>query len=163
MRELKNNEIWIAHRADPYVYRHVDGNYYFTASLPDYSGIILRRAAVLEDLDQAQEHRIWHKHETGPMGNHVWAPELHYLQGKWYIYFAAGDAEDKWRVRPYVLECKGQDPLVDGWIERGMMQCADEDEFSFRSFSLDVTVFEWKGQLYCVWAEKIGVGKMISN
>ena len=44
-----------------------------------------------------------------------------------------------------------------------MMQCADEDEFSFRAFSLDGTVFENKGEYYYVWAEKVGVGRMISN
>lgn len=163
MRELKNNEVWIAQRADPYVYRHTDGSYYFTASLPAYDGIALRRAAVLEELDCAEEVMIWEKHKTGSMGAHIWAPELHYLEGKWYIYFAAGDAEDKWHIRPYVLECQGQDPLKDGWLEKGMMQCADEDEFSFRSFSLDATIFEHKGQYYYVWAEKVGVGKMISN
>ncbi len=160
---MKNNEIWIARRADPYVYRHTDGIYYFTATLPDYGGIALRRAASLEGLAEAEEVMIWKKHEAGPMGAHIWAPELHYLQGKWYIYFAAGDAEDKWHIRPYVLECRGQDPVRDGWIEKGMLQCAKEDEFSFRSFSLDATVFENRGQYYCVWAEKTGVGKMISN
>jgi GH43 family beta-xylosidase len=43
------------------------------------------------------------------------------------------------------------------------MQCAKEDEFSFRAFSLDATVFENKGKYYYVWAEKVGVGKQISN
>lgn len=163
MENYESNKIWIAQRADPYVYRHGDGCYYFTATLPAYDGIALRRAEALEELPYAGETLIWEKHKTGAMGAHIWAPELHYLQGKWYIYFAAGDAEDKWHIRPYVLECKGQDPMHDGWEERGMLQCAEEDEFSFRSFSLDATVFEHKGQDYCVWAEKIGVGKMISN
>ena len=155
--------VWIAQRADPYVIRHTDGTYYFTASVPAYDRIILRSGKTLEELAGAEEITIWEKHETGNMGNHIWAPELHYLQGKWYIYFAAGDAEDKWRIRPYVLECTGQNPVYDAWEERGMMQCADEDEFSFRSFSLDATIFENQGRHYYVWAEKIGVGKMISN
>lgn len=163
MNNTENPNIWIAQRADPYVYRHTDGTYYFTASLPDYSGIALRRAGKLADLAQAPEQLIWEKHKKGVMGNHIWAPELHYLDGKWYIYFAAGDAEDKWRERPYVLECRGQDALKDEWTELGMMQCADEDEFSFRAFSLDATVFENKGKRYYVWAEKVGVGRMISN
>lgn len=158
-----NENVWIAQRADPYVYRHTDGTYYFTASLPGYDKIALRRAAVLEDLAKAREVLIWNKHETGPMGAHIWAPELHYLEGKWYLYFAAGEAENKWNIRPYVLECLGQDPLRDEWVERGRMQCADEDEFSFRAFSLDATVFENKGCHYYVWAEKVGVGKQISN
>lgn len=159
----KKNEVWIPHRADPYVYRHHDGSYYFTATLPAYNGIALRRADTLDGLVQAREVMIWEKHGTGPMGAHVWAPELHYLWGKWYIYFAAGDAEDKWHIRPYVLECRGQDPMEDGWMEMGRLQGAQEDEFSFRSFSLDATVFEHGGQHYCVWAEKTGTGRMISN
>ena len=43
------------------------------------------------------------------------------------------------------------------------MQRGDEDEFSFEAFSLDATVFENQGKHYYVWAEKVGVGKMISN
>lgn len=163
VKKQKSNEIWIPHRADPYVYRHVDGSYYFTGTLPGYNGIALRRAESLGDLGRAEETMVWEKHETGSMGAHIWAPELHYLRGKWYLYFAAGDAEDKWHIRPYVLECQGQDPVRDGWEEKGMLQCAEGDEFSFRSFSLDATVFEHRGEYYCVWAEKTGVGKMISN
>ncbi len=154
---------WIPFRADPYVYRHTDGSYYFTATVPEYDRIVLRRAKGLDALARAEETVIWRKHAAGPMGAHIWAPELHYLEGRWYIYFAAGDAEDKWHIRPYVLECGGQDPMEGAWVERGMMQCALEDEFSFRGFSLDGTVFENKGQNYYVWAEKLGVGKMISN
>lgn len=156
-------EVWIAQRADPYVYKHTNNDYYFTASLPEYNGIALRRAKTLKGLQSAEEIMIWKKHENGPMSFHVWAPELHYLDGKWYIYFAAGMAEDVWNIRPYVLECMGEDPLTDEWVERGMMQCADEDEFSFRAFSLDATILKNKGKNYFIWAEKVGVGKQISN
>ncbi len=159
----EQKDIWIAQRADPYVCRAEDGTYYFTASVPAYDRIVLRSSRQLEDLAEAEEVTIWTKHDKGNMGNHIWAPEMHYLFGKWYIYFAAGDAEDKWRIRPYVLECQGSNPLTDPWEEKGMMQCADEDEFSFRAFSLDATIFENKGQYYYVWAEKVGVGRMISN
>ena len=30
MKEMYN-EVWIQKRADPYVYKHTDGTYYFTA------------------------------------------------------------------------------------------------------------------------------------
>ena len=43
------------------------------------------------------------------------------------------------------------------------MTCAEDDEFSFRAFSLDATVFEHRGEWYYIWAEKVGVGKQISN
>ncbi len=162
MKEMYN-EVWIQKRADPYVYKHTDGTYYFTASLPDYDGIALRKADKLFDLKDAPEKMIWKKHDKGIMSFHVWAPELHFIFGKWYIYFAAGDVDDIWAIRPYVLECLGDDPFNDEWIEKGMMQCSDEDPFSFRAFSLDATVLENHGEYYFIWAEKVGVGKQISN
>ena len=162
-KELKYNVPWILQRADPYVYLHTDGWYYFTASVPDYDCIVLRRAKSLAELPDAEEKVIWKKHASGPMSKHIWAPELHFLFGKWYIYFAGGEEEDIWKIRPYVLECQGEDPLNDAWIEKGKMRRAPEDEFSFESFSLDATVFENKGEWYYVWAEKVGVGKQISN
>ena len=161
--QLKWNEPWIMQRADPYIYRHTDGRYYFTASVPAYDRIILRRADSLAGLADAAENTVWRKHESGVMSEHIWAPELHYLDGKWYLYFAAGEAEDIWAIRPFVLECADEDPITGTWTELGKMQCAGGDEFSFRAFSLDATVFENKGSRYYVWAEKVGVGKMISN
>ena len=161
--KLKYNEPWILQRADPYVYRHTDGWYYFTASVPAYVRIILWCADTLAGIADAEEVTIWKKHETGIMSKHIWAPELHYLDGKWYIYFAGGEKEDIWKIRPYVLECTDADPMTGEWKELGMMQCADDDAFSFRAFSLDATVFENNGKRYYVWAEKVGVGRQISN
>ncbi|NLP33906.1 MAG: family 43 glycosylhydrolase [Clostridiales bacterium] len=163
MNDLIYNKPWILKRADPYVYKHTDGWYYFTASMPEFDSIPLRKSRTLHGLANAQENIIWKKHESGIMGAHIWAPELHYLDGKWYIYFAAGETENIWKIRPYVLECSDKDPTKGKWIEKGSMQCADEDEFSFRAFSLDATVFENLGKYYFVWAEKVGVGKQISN
>jgi GH43 family beta-xylosidase len=160
---IEYNEPWILQRADPYVYKHTDGTYYFTASVPEYDRIVLRRADSLEGLRDAAETEIWHKHESGPMSVHIWAPELHYLDGGWYIYFAGGDRDDKWEIRPYVLQCLDEDPITGTWKELGKIQRADDDEFSFEAFSLDATVFENKGERYYVWAEKVGVGKQISN
>ncbi len=162
-KTLKYNEPWIMQRADPYVYRHTDGTYYFTASVPAYDGIVLRRAESLASLADAPETEIWHKDEKGPMSIHIWAPELHYLHGAWYIYYAGGDKDAIWDIRPYVLKCEDEDPITGEWTELGKMKRADDDEFSFEAFSLDATVFENKGVHYYVWAEKVGVGKQISN
>lgn len=162
-KKLTFNEPWILQRADPYVYKHTDGTYYFTASVPAYDQIVLRRADSLAGLQNAQEVEIWHKHEDGIMSYNVWAPELHYIGGAWYVYFAAGEKDNIFNIRPYVLECKDEDPITGTWVEKGKMGCADDDEFSFRAFSLDATVFENKGKYYYVWAEKVSVGKQISN
>ncbi len=156
------NEPWILQRADPFVCQR-DGKYYFTASVPAYDAVVLRCSDTLTGLAEAEEKVLWRKHESGPMSKHIWAPELHCIFGKWYIYFAGGEEEDIWKIRPYVLECDGEDPMTGQWHECGMMQCADDDEFSFRAFSLDATIFEDDGKYYYVWAEKVGVGKQISN
>ena len=37
------------------MYCHTDGTYYFTASVPEYDRIVLRRAAHLADLADAEE------------------------------------------------------------------------------------------------------------
>ena len=157
------NEAFILQRADPYVLKAQDGSYYFTASVPEYDRIILRHSDTLLGLKDAEEVVVWTKHESGPMSRNIWAPEIHYLFGKWYIYFAGGEQDDMWNIRPYVLECQGQNPMTDEWVELGKMQRADEDIFSFEAFSLDATIFENKGEYYYVWAEKVSVGPQISN
>lgn len=162
-QKMESNQPFITQRADPYVYRHTDGNYYFTASVPAYDKIVLRRAGDFWGLKDAEEAVVWNRHSKGKMSWHIWAPELHYLEGKWYIYFAAGRKGNVWKIRPYILECKGEDPLRDGWVEKGKMKRADDDIYSFKAFSLDFTVFESGGELYCVWAEKVSVGIQISN
>lgn len=153
---------WILQRADPFVTRLGD-YYYFTASVPEYDRIVLRRSRTLTGLADAEEKTLWTCHASGPMSKHIWAPELHYLFGEYFIYFAGGEIDDIWKIRPYVLRCTGQDPYTDPWVEAGPMQYADDDEFSFRAFSLDATTFEDAGKRYFVWAEKVGVGKQISN
>ena len=38
-RQTEYNKPFIIQRADPYVYRHFDGTYWFTASVPECSSI----------------------------------------------------------------------------------------------------------------------------
>lgn len=163
IRNCNAKNPWIMQRADPYVYRHSDGTYYFTASVPAYDSIVLRKSHSLNGLSTSAETVIWKKHASGPMSAHIWAPELHYLENKWYIYFAAGNAESPWHIRPYILECADEDPLTGTWVEKGRIQPAEGDDFSFQAFSLDATILENKGKYYYIWAEKVGVGKQISN
>lgn len=54
----------------PLIIRHTDGLYYFTATVPEYDRIILRRSRTLNGLATAAESVIWRAHATGPMGAH---------------------------------------------------------------------------------------------
>ena len=138
----------IEQRADPWCMRHNNGYYYFTATVPEYDRIELRRAKTVAGLANTEAKVIWRKHDKGPMSYHIWAPEIHYINGKWYIYFAAGRAEDIWAIRIYVLECDATNPLEGQWTEKGQIKT------KWESFSLDATSFEHRGTRYLVWAQK---------
>jgi GH43 family beta-xylosidase/lysophospholipase L1-like esterase len=140
----------VRQRADPHLTYHRDGWYYFTATVPEYDRLELRRARTLDALATAAPRTIWQKHATGPMGSHIWAPELHFINGKWYVYFAAGGAEKDtvWNIRIYVLENAAANPLEGEWIERGQLKT------NWESFALDATTFVHRGTRYLAWAQK---------
>jgi len=96
---------FIPERADPYIVKGPDGFYYFTASYPalynadnGYDRIILRKSETVTGLKDAEEKTIWIAHEKGTMAKHIWAPEIHFINSKWYIFFAAGDSDNVWNI-----------------------------------------------------------------
>jgi GH43 family beta-xylosidase len=138
----------IEQRADPWVYLHGDGAYYFTASVPEYDRIELRRAASIQGLGAAAPHVIWRKRDSGPMSAHIWAPEIHYVDGAWYIYFAAARTDALFDHRTYVLQNRAANPLEGEWTELGQLRTGWE------SFTLDATSFVHRGTQYLVWAQR---------
>ncbi len=155
----------IEQRADPYViYNEDDGCYYFTASYPaffdaehGYDRIVLRKSPTLSGLREAEEHIIWKAHPSGAQSHHVCAPELHKINGSWYIYYATTCSSDIWSIRPYVLQCSGPDDLLnpDKWIDKGRFTDKNGNVNGiFNAFSLDMTCFENKGKYYAIWAHK---------
>ncbi|MEK4854266.1 family 43 glycosylhydrolase [Paenibacillus sp. FSL H7-0756] len=142
----------VEQRADPWVYKHTDGYYYFTASVPEYDRIEVRRALTIEGLREARPVVVWRKYESGPLSANIWAPEIHYMDGKWYIYFAAARTtetkEGLFDHRMYALENTSANPLEGEWTEKGQVRTAWE------SFALDATTFEHRGVHYYVWAQK---------
>jgi len=138
----------VKERADPHVFLHTDGYYYMAATVPEYDLIEIRRARDIGGLSNGQKKNIWKKHDEGEMGAHIWAPEIHNIDGKWYVYFTAAPAESIWEIRPYVLECDDQNPLTGEWVEKGQIKP------NRHSFSLDATVFAHKGKRYYVWTER---------
>jgi GH43 family beta-xylosidase len=138
----------IPQRADPWIHQHDDGYYYFMGTVPEYDRLELRRAKTIAGLASAETTVIWRKHATGIMGAHIWAPEIHFIGGKWYVYFAAGAAEKIWEIRIYVLENSSPNPLEGEWVEKGQLKTGWE------SFSLDASTFEHRGQRYLLWTQR---------
>jgi GH43 family beta-xylosidase len=138
----------VPERADPHITLHSDGYYYFTATVPEYDRIELRRARRLADLASAKPVVIWRKHTAGPMSASIWAPELHIIDGKWHVYFSAGEIGKSWTaIRPYILEGEGDNPMEARWTEKGPLK------LGWESFSLDGTTFVHRGVRYFVWTQ----------
>ena len=147
----------VRQRADPQVTLQPDGRYYFTATVPEYDRIEIRRAAALDGLGAGETKVVWRKHASGAMGAHIWAPDMHRIDGKWDIYFTAAPAEKIWEIRLYVLENASPDPFGGEWIERGQLKTGCE------SFSLDATTFSHRGQRYLVWTQRAPDGSKGTN
>lgn len=142
----------ILQRADPNIRRHQDGWYYFTASVPLYDKIELRRARSIEALATATPVDVWHKPATGPFSELVWAPELHHVFGAWHLYFAAAPSreikDDLFQHRMYALRCADEDPLAGRWTGPYRVDSGID------TFCLDATTFTHRGSTYYVWAQK---------
>lgn len=138
----------IPQRADPWVHRTDVGHYFFIATSPKFDQIELRGADSVQGLADAAPKVIWRKHDTGAMGANIWAPELHRIDGVWYVYFAAAEAEQPWLIRMHALANTAENPLAGEWQELGRMHTERD------SFSLDATHFEHKGKRYLIWAQK---------
>ncbi|MBR6029924.1 MAG: glycoside hydrolase family 43 protein [Clostridia bacterium] len=142
---------YIEQRADPYILKK-DGWYYFTASVPAFDRVVLRKARTLKELPDAVEKVVWMRHPDGPMSCNIWAPEIHFVDGKWYIYFAAAQADADERGcydhRIYALENEGADPLEGRFAEAGRM------DTGWESFSLDSTTVVYEGKRYFIWAQR---------
>ena len=150
-KKIYNNPI-VIQRADPYIHKHSDGYYYFTASVPEFDKIEIRRSKTIEGLQYAETMIIWEKHDKGEMSELIWAPEIHYINGKWYVYFAAAANKKVTGITfnhcMYVLENDNENPLTDNWIEKGKINTG------WNSFAIDATTFKHKDKLYYVWAQE---------
>lgn len=161
-QNLEFNNPIAEQRADPWVFKTDDGIYYLIATVPEYDRIVIRKAKTINGLKDAEEKQVWYKHDKGVMGHHIWAPELHKIDGKWYIYFAAGEAENIWNIRMWVLSNSSENPMEGEWKEEGQVKTKIE------SFSLDATTFTHKGKRYMIWAQNVmggdhGTGLILSE
>jgi GH43 family beta-xylosidase len=141
----------VRQRADAQIFRHTDGWYYMTASVPQYDRIVLRRSRTLAGLSTAREAVLWRHLASGPMSGFIWAPELHLIDRRWIMYFAAGPSgggEDVFRIRTYALVCDDADPMTGKWSVLGQLQTP------WDSFNLDSTSFVHRGVRYLAWAQR---------
>ena len=132
---------------DPWVVK-AGKKYFLCWSAGD--GILILEAETLVDIFDGEARLVWSYSDEGFVGG-VWAPELHYLFGRWYLYAACNDHP---RFM-YVIEggANPDDPLDGEYKFVGQMKDGLEDfivEYDYPLGGIDATVFEYDGEWYYV-------------
>ena len=135
--------------ADPWIVRH--GDTYYLAQSHD-RGIWIYRSDTLTRPDR-HGVKVWSAPDTGWNRSNVWAPELHYLDGHWYIYYAAGRSGPPYlHQRAGVLESVSDDPQ-GRYVDRGMLYTGDSVATRAHPYwAIDLTVGRIGGRLYAIWS-----------
>ncbi|KPI37254.1 Extracellular exo-alpha-(1-_5)-L-arabinofuranosidase [Cyphellophora attinorum] len=91
----------------------------------------------LDDFRQAEKSTVWQPEHGAPWSEDVWAPEIHLIDGTWYIYFcAAQPGRGNASHRTLILRSSNPDPLDrEGWHFLGPMKGIPDH------WNIDATVF----------------------
>ena len=145
--------------ADPWsIYK--DGYYYYTNTFGDR--LVIWKTKSIADLKTAPRKTVFLPSKGKGYSKDLWAPELHFINHKWYLYFAADSGRNE-SHRIWVLENASPDPLKGEWILKGKV--ADSSD----KWAIDASVFKHKDQLYMIWSgwegdtngrQDIYIGKM---
>ena len=123
--------------ADPWSI-HKDGYYYYTHTLQD--SIVIWKTDNLAELKDAEKKTIFVPPPGTLYSKQIWAPEIHFIDGNWYVYFAADDGNNN-NHRMYVLENTSGDPMNANWVLKGKV--GDRTN----KWAIDGSVFKHKNQL----------------
>ena len=129
--------------ADPWVILH-EGLYYYTVS-DGRRTIFLSATEDFTRLSEARSLPVYAAEPGTDHSDHVWAPELHFFEGRWYLYFSA-DGGEIFEHRVFVARTADDDPF--GEYEYVGPLVPNEE-----TFNIDGTV--WRapdGQYYCFWS-----------
>lgn len=140
--------------ADPWVIQHADSYYYCQSHRG--TGIWVSKADRLVDIGRAKPVQVWTPPAGTAWSKELWAPEMHYLRGQWYIYVAADDGNNE-NHRMYVLEGTSPDPQAP-FKFRGKLAAPTD------RWAIDGTVLAMPdGKLYFLWSGWEGSNNVAQN
>ncbi len=137
----------VAPGADPWVVQH-GGYYYWCASELDLAVVVYRSRSLHE---RGEKVVVWRAPQSGPYAKEIWAPEMHRLDGKWYIYVAASNGNNETH-RMIVLENDGEDPTTPFHFKSELYTGEDFAGKKNNCWAIDGTVLEHGGQRYMLWS-----------
>lgn len=129
---------------DPWVLPH-NGVFYLMFTLGDRLEIWASNN--VEDFRNPRKSLIWKPQGSG-WAPGIWAPELHYIGGVWYIYFS-GEKEGQGPAshRTLILRSQSPDPMDPaGWEFVGPLQGVPDH------WAIDATVFQLGSNWYCCYS-----------
>lgn len=130
---------------DPFLVRYRE-HYYLTESWNQGIWIIKSLPDDVTDLARGLRIKVWSPPGTGPNAQSFWAPELHHVGDRWYVYYAATTADGRHaNRRMFALRSVGDDPL-------GPYQDAGTVADATNLWAIDGTRFEARGRSYFVWS-----------
>jgi GH43 family beta-xylosidase len=136
----------IAEGADPWVVRDPNADRYLWCFSEGNRAIAIHAGERLTSL--GEKRIVWTAPDKGPFSREVWAPELHFLDGRWHVYFAASDGRNANHLA-YVLVSKTADPL-GGYDLHGPFETGDRAGEPI--WAIDMTVLDHKGRRYALWS-----------
>jgi GH43 family beta-xylosidase len=137
----------VKQRADTAIYKHTDGYYYMTASVPDYKRVELRRATTIQGLGTAATVNAFTAPSSGTASGWIWAPDIRYYDGAWYMYFSASPSTARFDQRLYWIRNTCANPMTCAW------SAPQRFTTGWESFQLDAASFVNNGTRYFVWAQ----------
>ncbi len=150
-------------RGDPMAIRY-GGFYYYMAS-DDEGGQLslkIRRVNTIGDIASAQDHVILCAGDFPFNAACFWAPELHEIEGKLFLFFAVGSPH-WYTVQSHVMELTGNDPINPAhWSKPMRCEKADGTNLIEDGITLDMSVLKVKGDYYVLWAQRY-MGSDLSN
>ena len=139
--------------ADPWVIQH-GGAYYFCQSLG--RDVRIAKSSRIQDIGKGPWVTVWTPTPGTTTSSEIWAPELHYLRGNWYVYVAADDGENA-HHRMVVLKGSSQDPQAPFELVGKVAAPTDR-------WAIDGTVLVMPGErLYFIWSGWEGTENVAQN
>jgi len=127
---------------DPYSC-YKDGYYYYTHTMGNR--LELWKTKNMAELATAVHKTIFTPPPGMPYSKDLWAPEILFVDGKWYAYFAA-DGNGNYSHRMWVLENGSADPFEGEWVFKGKIATPSD------KWAIDGDVFQYRKQWYMVWS-----------
>lgn len=128
--------------ADPWVVRDGDS---WVSCYARRNRLYIHRSRDLIEALQRNGREIWRPNRPAMPHSGIWAPELHRIGDRWYLYFA-GDNGDNASHRMYVLESEGSDP-AGPWKPPALLHLTPD------RWAIDATTFTMPdGRRYLIWS-----------